>query len=352
MKKQLLNFSVAFAAMMLIAGNSFAQLTAPIEEATCPAIESSTMKIDGYADESDWSADIPITVRFSEPGDYGGDSDMSGIMKMCWNNVGFYIFFDIKDDIAHNFDGTNGDSYSFDNVELFFNWDTSGVGASGLYAPDGIQMRYCRGLDGDDGQPNFGNGEDAKAAGYDVVKTEYVQIDNAGQWQVEAFIPWLYIMASGTKAEDVMDSIAAHKAAFGFDVSMADSDGDTPGTGARDCQYAWDQDGDGTGDEDNAWQNVQKFGILSLTGTPISSVKKISDSKFDVYPNPVNNVLHFDNMSNVSDITIINALGQTVKVVDVTTNSVALSVSDLAVGTYVAIIKSENDTYTSKFIKK
>jgi hypothetical protein len=352
MKKQLLNFSVAIAAMVFIAGNSFAQLTAPIEKAECPAIDEATMKIDGYADESDWSAEMPITVRFSQPGDYGGDSDMSGSMKICWNYDGFYIFFDVKDDIAHNFDGTNGNNYQFDNVELFFNYDTSGVASSGLYAPDGIQMRFCRGLDDDNGQPAFGNSEAAKAEGYDVVPTKYVQIDNAGQWQVEAFIPWLYILASGTKAEDVMDSIAAHKDAFGFDVSMADSDGTEAGTGDRDCQYAWDMDGDGSGDEDNAWQNVQKFGILSLTGTPISSVKNVTDSKFEVYPNPVNNVLHFDNLNSVSEITIINALGQTVKVVDVTTNNVVLPVSDLAIGTYVAIIKSENETYTSKFVKK
>lgn len=358
MKKQLLNFSVAFAALLLMAGNAFSQLILPKNQTTAPAIESGTMEIDGWADEGAWSEAIAISEIFTKPADFGGVGDLSGTMKLCWNNVGLYLFFQIKDDFAINYDGdtaTAGVTHTFDNVELFFNFDTSGVYASGDYGTDGIQMRFLRGYDDGDGNAGWGGaGTVPKADGYDNPPTAYKQIDGSGEWQIEILVPWLYILASGTKPEDILDSIAKHKDAFGFDAALGDADAMNGKEGARDCMIAWDADGETTDDqENNAWTDARTFGILSLSGTPITATPKLpSNDRFEVYPNPVNNIIHFNNLNGATQITLVNALGQTMKVVDVVSDNVVLPVSDLAPGSYIAIIRSENETYTSKIIKK
>jgi hypothetical protein len=355
MKKQLQNFSVVFAALLLMAGNAFSQLIAPVNKAEVPAIESGVMTIDGWADETVWSDEIAISEIFAKPADFKGANDLSGTMKFCWNNVGMYFFFKIKDDFAINFPGGDVAPHTFDNVELFFNFDTTGVDTGGSYRDDGIQMRYHRGYDDDDGIAGWGGaGTEAKAAGYDDPPTVYKQISNTSDWQVEILVPWLYILPSGTKPEDILDSIAKHKDAFGFEAALGDADAMNGTEGARDCMIAWDADGAAEDNqEDNAWTDTRTFGILSLVGTPITATPKITSSdRFDVYPNPVNNVLHFSNLNGATQITLINALGQTMKVVDVVSDNVVLPVSDLAPGSYVAIVKSENEIYTSKIVKK
>ena len=361
MKKQLLNLSAVVAAMFLISSVSFAQLTEPIETLSVPAIESvdDFITLDGLITEGGWSDAVPVGELFNSPDDFDGDADLSANFYTCWNNVGFYVAFEVQDNEAHNYDGETVDgnnSWEFDNVELFFNIDTAGVSSSGNYAPDGIQMRFCRGLSGSDGMPGWGNGEPGKDTmttdttyQYDAVPTEYTLADQSSSWSIEILVPWGYIVPTGTLPEDIHDYIEAQKAAIGFDVSVADSDGTEAQVGARDAQMAWDADVAGSGtEEDNAWQDLRVLGVVSLAGTPISSVTTTSASGVEVYPNPSSNVINFNNLNGVNSIEIINMLGQTIQTVDVAGQNVVLSVSNLAAGNYIAVLHGVNTSETLK----
>ena len=242
------------------------QLTQPINtEVVYYYPTADEITIDGIADEAFWSESKTCNILFNSPVDFGGDADLSGEFRIFCNRYAFYFYSEVQDNEAHNFDGVDGNSWMFDNVELFFNIDTSGTSLSGNYSPDAIQLRFNRGLSGANGLPGWGNGEPAKDEGYDNPMLQYAQVEYSTHWTLEAEIPWNYIVPSGTLPEDINDYVESFLGkSIGFDISFADSDGTDPDVGDRDAQIAWDQDGEGIGNEDNAWQDVRKFGILEL----------------------------------------------------------------------------------------
>ncbi len=354
MKKQLLNLSAVFAAMFLISSVSFAQLIEPIETMSVPAMTAGGITLDGLITEDAWSDAVAVGELFNSPADFGGATDLSASIHTCWSYEGFYVAFEIQDNEAHIWGALAGKdpSYLFDNVELFFNIDTAGVASDGSLAPDGVQIRICRGLPDTISQVGFGPTA-AKADGFDAVPFQIAIDDQGASWNIETLIPWGYIVPSGTLPEDIHAYIDAQKDVVGFDVSVADSDGTDPDVGARDAQLAWDADVAGSGaEEDNAWQDVRAFGIVSLAGTPASSVSTTSANGVQVYPNPASNVVNFRNLNGVNSIEIVNLLGQNVKTVDVSGHDVVLNVSDLASGNYFAIVKSATTSESVKFIVK
>jgi hypothetical protein len=239
----------------------FSQITEPVWNGLVEYCTDTTgLEIDGYAKESFWSASIPVDGLFAAPSDFGGDSDLSGYFKMFYTTYAFYFFASITDDIANNFNGEDGYIWEFDNIQLYFNLDTANSYKSGSYYPDGIQLFFSRGLDDSDGAPLFGNDEPSKT-NFDNPSLKYEQIDNTGEWQIELELPWNYMLPSGSKPEDIIEYIGK---TIGFDVTFSDSDGSDPVNGNRDAMLALDYDGL-MGDEDNAWMDVRKFGLLELS---------------------------------------------------------------------------------------
>lgn len=247
-------------ACFILSKSGFCQITEPVWSGSVKHYSHTTgLEIDGYDSESFWSESMPVDGLFTSPEDFGGETDLSGYFKMFYTSYAFYFFASITDDIAHNFNGEDGNVWEFDHVELFFNLDTTNTFQSGLYFPDGIQLFFCRGLDNNDGTPLFGNNESPKT-GFNNPSLKYKQIDNIGEWQIELELPWNYMLPSGSKPEDLFEYL---NRTIGFDVMFGDSDGSDPVQGARDAMLALDHDGL-MGDEDNAWQDVRKFGLLEL----------------------------------------------------------------------------------------
>jgi hypothetical protein len=74
---------------------------------------------------------------------------------------------------------------------------------------------------------------------------------------------------------------------------------------------------------------------------------------FSVYPNPTNSSwnIQLEN-SNIQNVEILNALGQTVKIINVNNSSVSIDATDLANGIYFAKIQNEsNQFHTTKLVK-
>ncbi|MBN1118367.1 MAG: T9SS type A sorting domain-containing protein [Bacteroidales bacterium] len=343
MKKQLLNVCVAFAATLFLAGGALAQHEAPIRAENCPAVTAATAVpyVDGVADEANWSGELAVTEMFNAAGYDGNESDLSGYVKVCWDNANLYFFADITDDVAINWDGATGNNYEQDNCEVFLDQDTTITNADGAYIGDENQLRYNRGYD------TYAGNAARNEASFD----DFIQVDGAGSWQVEAVIPWLTFMPAGTLPEDVVDLLKVNGGAIGFDVAFADNDTELGAN--RDIQMAWDADEEGAGaTEDNGWKDTRVFGVLTLTGVPYSSSNSTTVNGFEIFPNPANNVVNFRNVEGVSSIEIINLVGQTVKVVDVTADNVTVNVADLAAGNYFARLNSIKGSFVEKVIIK
>lgn len=91
--------------------------------------------------------------------------------------------------------------------------------------------------------------------------------------------------------------------------------------------------------------------IIDLVDTTPASTNELFDTKFTMYPNPVSDVLNFTFKDDVSinEIAIIDLSG---KVVRTQKGVVSLNVSDLASGTYIVNVSTNQGVATSKFIKK
>ncbi|PZR03540.1 MAG: esterase, partial [Flavobacterium psychrophilum] len=69
-------------------------------------------------------------------------------------------------------------------------------------------------------------------------------------------------------------------------------------------------------------------------------------------PNPANNLLNIENTTEISSVSIVNALGQTVITKTVNSNAVQIDVSSLSKGVYFVTVNSGNAGKTVKIIKE
>ena len=85
------------------------------------------------------------------------------------------------------------------------------------------------------------------------------------------------------------------------------------------------------------------------TNTGISNV---ADNTFNCYPNPVINKLTVSAQSEISEVTVRNLLGQSVKSVTINSTSRTIDLTDVAAGNYFVSVKLTNGKLsTQKFIK-
>jgi hypothetical protein len=182
-------------------------------------------------------------------------------MKFAWDYSNFYLYVNITDDVEHSWNGTIGNPWEFDCIELHFQLDTQTVPSA--YTDNTVQLRLSRG--------DAGFISSTMRSGLDAADILYYWENTADGWLAECAIPWVFMLPNGALPEDIMDYLPL----IGFDMMISDSDGFDPNVGERNSgtQIAWDADGvpDDTADgtEDNAWNNTSVFGYLNLVGSPV-----------------------------------------------------------------------------------
>ncbi|HFB61385.1 MAG TPA: T9SS type A sorting domain-containing protein, partial [Bacteroidetes bacterium] len=94
------------------------------------------------------------------------------------------------------------------------------------------------------------------------------------------------------------------------------------------------------------------WGELGYMGIPTANNTAMPN--FNIYPNPVHNVLYIDNLEHANRIEIYNVVGQRVRIIrEVTGKKVTIRTGDLNNGIYVVSAFGENGVLKSmKFIKK
>ncbi len=105
-------------------------------------------------------------------------------------------------------------------------------------------------------------------------------------------------------------------------------------------------------------QSVYKYDniIVSAVNTiPTASVDTVLSSKFNIYPNPVTNMLTITNSENITikKLTVYDVNGKTIKEQKGSFEKEhTLNVDNLSAGTYLLHIKTESGTAVKSFIKK
>ena len=91
--------------------------------------------------------------------------------------------------------------------------------------------------------------------------------------------------------------------------------------------------------------------IIDLVANPTASNEIIFTDNFNMYPNPVSDVLNISSVNgqNVNEVTITDLTG---KVISTQKDLSSINVSNLSSGTYLITITTPEGKSTSKFIKK
>ena len=324
MKKQLLNLSFVAVALALYVASAVATPIAPVRDMVVPAAAvedvAAPPALDGVAE--DVYSDVQSTNIFNPTG-HDGDADFTAVFQVCWDPTYMYVFAEITDDVEHDYEWGVGNSWEFDNLELFFMLDTNTVVTS--YTGTTVQLRVCRALD------SVETAGRAPRADY----LYYMEAAAAGGWITEVAVPWTCVLADGAAPEDFMDYVDA---VIGFDFAGADSDnsdGDAA-VGNRDVQSAWDDDDPADAEdrtEDLAWNNTSVFGYITLEASDFLSVNAPTQSSLNAYPNPATDHITFDVEGPVT-VEIYSITGGLVMVA----NEATVDVSSLSSGVYIAQI--------------
>lgn len=91
---------------------------------------------------------------------------------------------------------------------------------------------------------------------------------------------------------------------------------------------------------------------LAVTVDVYLSKDEFAKSELKYYPNPVIDILNLSYSETITQIEIFDLLGKRIKTVNTNDNNVELDLSDLATGTYMLQLKSENKEQYIKIVKK
>ena len=84
-----------------------------------------------------------------------------------------------------------------------------------------------------------------------------------------------------------------------------------------------------------------------------ASTPSLDLANLSVYPNPVSDRLNIDYKENISNLTVYDLSGRSVKSLTTNNSNNSIDVSDLKSGIYMLRIETENkDVSTVKFIKR
>ena len=94
--------------------------------------------------------------------------------------------------------------------------------------------------------------------------------------------------------------------------------------------------------------------IIGIRGPELpESIEELNSQNINLYPNPTNDILNITSSETISEIEIVNAMGQVVKRIDVNADNVACNVEDLTRGVYVVRISTQGTIISQhKFVKE
>jgi hypothetical protein len=341
MKKQLLTLSFAFLGAGLIMALPPYTATSTDSARNHATISHWTGApvIDGKGNDKIWTKVTAINIDRA----FGKDSASyySATWKAFWNDTSIFVLVELEDNNFWPSWKSKQPDWASDKVEVYFNANgknpdkpgASTAGKKGMYQIS-VNWDTIEAM----GKPHKGNFD----------STWYADTWSYGDHSKLTF-EWSIRFAklrdsiNALTSGSGLDPLSTTK--IGFDVVAIDLDS---GTGKPRQRQTWS----GKGKPSENWGRMDSVGILTFSTTELDTnviaIRQITrDDKALVYPTVVSDVLNV----NGEQISVYNALGQLVKTVkDINNNQVY--VGDLSKGVYVAVVKSNNQTRSEKFIVK
>jgi len=297
--------------------------------------------VDGVADEALWSTvgytGIDTVIIGEE--NITDAADMTVKFKMLWDDANIYLFVHALDDAL--VEGVNHES---DNVELFFNVDSSQHARDGYNNITASQIR----LNVLNAENLLTGGGYATAAG-DATNFEYVTKVTDDGYDLEAIIPMALFYANDDAIQPTHFDAVGVGTMIEFDIQIGDADDGTLDN-PRETILTWN------GKNPDAWKDVDVFGYLMLSSEIISGVSDVKlGSDIKVYPTITDDLLRVKvtDPAAVKSISLFNLLGQSVKTLSTVESNNTIHLTDLPRGMYILKVLGNNTAVeTHKIIKQ
>jgi hypothetical protein len=296
--------------------------------------------LDGAADEEFYSEE-QTTVIFDPRADSGstGNEDLSAVFKVCFDATNLYVQANITDGVGEWENDANdpwttmdpNDSWQYDNSEIFFDLDTNGSFAT-AYDSTCVQLRINRGRD----SLMTVSDNTHELPLIDPLRKVFWANDGDAGWIYEVAIPWTAIAPAGSNAEDISAYIGSGLI-HGFDISFGDADKTGGVHAARSRQASWDVE---PGYSETTFNNRTQFGLICMGDCGPGATYYTNAGNISVHPNPVTNLVTFENLEGATSVKIMNITGQIVLTADLTNNTLNMSrfengIYFIAIGTNV-----------------
>ncbi|MBQ6277437.1 MAG: T9SS type A sorting domain-containing protein, partial [Bacteroidales bacterium] len=93
--------------------------------------------------------------------------------------------------------------------------------------------------------------------------------------------------------------------------------------------------------------------IVTLHLNILSGISQDGTAEISVFPTPVTDILNITSSETISEIEIVNVMGQVVKKIEVNSDNAVCSVEDLKAGVYIVRISTASATLSQrKFVKE
>mgnify|MGYP000701768660 CR=1 FL=1 len=293
------------------------------------------INVDGVEDDAAWKNGVKASISIIHQGRIDDKKDCDGFFKVLFDNDNLYLYAEIVDESLNAWDGVTGwpnDKYMFDAVEVFFSLTNAYNHAP--YRAGDMQLRFNYDiLDQITGQWGGSNNVQTELGPNSPKKDSELGITHAQSfnpydngWTLEVKMP----LANLGEALGGFKTNPGKRVAF--DVNILDNDGNTETNGnvIRDAVLAW---GNATGID--TWNNTAYLATLEFVGGPSTKVAVTPEMAFNVYPNPVKDVLNIT-ASKIVKVEIYSITGS--KVYSEFTgfsNRVEINTTGLASGTYI-----------------
>jgi hypothetical protein len=336
MKKQLLQLIFTALAVILFSNTINAAPWPPVRSMVLSSAWQD-MVMDGVDSEGSYGETQGTYIY--DPSDWDGtDEDFSAVFRMTWDYSFLYVYAEITDDIEESYKEGIGNSWRFDNCQVFLQLDTNTVvwGYSAVTAIVQLNRGYTA--------IQWTGHTDR----FDFIYSAHSN-PNSG-WTFEMGIPWTAAMPIDSSPEDVYNYLEDGKT-IGFDIRFIDQDAWNPDSDDI-SGSEWDED-DPEEPHDiempSIYDHPKYFGYITLdAGNLLSGNYEDYHDKIIAGPNPAGNMIQFLNLEQSAEITIYNSTGVELRKI-IYSPFEEIDISSLQSGLYIAVIGGQESV---KFIKE
>jgi len=340
------------------AGNESQRMAGTATTGTAGAIYkaaygTTTLKIDGVADEAIWKSAAKAPISIIHQGKIADKNDCDGFFQVVFDNSNLYLYVEIIDEAQFAWDGISAwpnDKYMFDAVEVFFSLSNAYDHAPLKGGDSQLRFNYDI-LDQITGQWGLANGTQVelgpkspkKDSELGMTHAQSFNLTNSG-WTLEVKMPLKNLGAE-------MGGFTTNPGKrIGFDVNILDNDGtlETNGNVIREAVLSW---GNATGKD--TWNNTAYLATVEFVGGPSTFASTTEKLKFQLYPNPVNEVLNIV-ADDIAKVEIYNILGAKVySEAGRMLNKMTVQMAGMKPGIYmVKVYNSKGDYDSQKIVKQ